>query len=147
MRRLYFAYASAAGITVLALGMMLVNPAHADVTFTNTSLKGTFGFAYDGNSSNLAVAGLGLLKADGNGGLIGTLSTDPSQPLQQVTGTYAVNGDGSGTMEIDYSTTAEDGTTIALAQHYDFVLTDGMKTLRAVRTDPGVTAAVIFAQQ
>ncbi len=130
---------------------------HAAATFTNASLKGTFGYTFSGSAGGaVPVAGFGILNADGNGGISGTETTGAfgaSLVTRPFVGTYAINGDGTGTVTISYTDVPADSgdvgtpTSMPVSAHYSFVIVNGAKELRSVRTDPGVVTTANFAMQ
>lgn len=130
---------------------------HAAANFTNASLKGTFGYTFAGTTGGaVPVAGFGILNIDGSGGVTGTEATEAfgaSLATRPFLGTYAINGDGTGTLTISYTDIPDDSgdsatpSPMAASAHYSFVIVNGAKELRSVRTDPGIVTTGNFALQ
>jgi hypothetical protein len=94
--------------------------------FNNAIVAGTYAFRFDGNSMITLAAGaapipyylvgLGLIRLDGNGNVIAGKQTSSTTPLSganaslllceyQLSGTYQINGDGTGTATITFKPT------------------------------------------
>lgn len=144
----------AAGLLLLGGGASVVPRAGADPTFTNASLKGNFGFTAGGGS----MVSFGLMTADGAGGVTGVETAKIAGVgvvSRQFNGSYSVNADGTGSLEINYlgvpvATDEDDGEEEeagSFTAKYSFVLVDGNKELRAVRTDTGEVMTAAFRLQ
>jgi hypothetical protein len=77
-----------------------------NVGFTNANLHGTYVFSGNGvNSSNLNFDLVGVFTADGNGnitsGYRNLYADSTSAALESVTGTYSVNSDGRGQLQLN----------------------------------------------
>ena len=142
----------AAGLLLWGAGASVISRASADPTFTNASIKGNFGFTTSGGSA----ASFGLMTADGAGGVTGVETAKVvgvGTVSRQFNGSYIVNADGTGSLQINYlrvPVTSDDGEEVeagASSASYSFVLVDGSKELRAVRTDTGEVITAGFRQQ
>ena len=124
------------------------------------SVKGTYGYTLQGTiASTTPLAGLGIVVADGNGGLSGTETLQiygQGTQTQTFQGSYTVNNDGTGTMLINYPappTPAYDPdnppppTPPALTAKYDFVMVSGQLQLKAMRSENGIVATAEFTAQ
>jgi hypothetical protein len=140
---------------VILLGPSVTTKANAQSGFSNFSLKGDYGYGIQGSVNGVVpLAGFGLLTADGSGGVTGTETTQSAAGLLSRTfrGTYVVNADGSGTLNIDYTDiqTNDDGdptSSLSPSAHYSFVLVDARRGIRAVRTDSGFVVAATMQMQ
>ena len=134
--------ATVASLVLLALGMIIGRftgqpVARAQAGCSAASVKGSYGLAvsgffYDVNGFQGVYSSGGLAVADGVGGITGadTLNLDgvPTRG-RQFTGTYTVNNDCTGTMNLkDMSGTA--------ITNMDLVVTNGGKDLVLVDYDP-----------
>jgi hypothetical protein len=146
----------AAGIA--GVSQFHVRPARAASGFSLSSVKGTYGYMIQGQ---MGATRLGLLTADGNGGISGSdivqaFGGTQTQPFQ---GSYTVNNDGTGTMTLNYPAPPappqppqdpDNPTPVILPPppiaHYNFVLVNG-RTLRAISSDRNVFATGDFTLQ
>jgi hypothetical protein len=119
----------------LLIGRFTAQPvARAQGGCTVANLKGAYGLAvngffYDNQGSQGVYSSAGLALADGNGGITGTdtVNVDGSATRgRQFTGTYTVNADCTGTMNL------RDATNIPIT-NMDMVITNGGKDV--VMTD------------
>jgi hypothetical protein len=106
------------------------------------SLKGTYGYTVTGtNVGSGPVATVGIFATDGAGTLSGS-ETDSSNGVvakRTVTGTYAVNGDCTG------STTFTDN--FGRTTHLDFVIDQKGTEICFIETDPGTVTTGIARKQ
>ena len=148
--------AGLAGWTIANISFR-VPAAHAAGGYTNASVKGTYGYTVQGQmgNSNPLVA-LGVLVADGNGGLSGSETVQTigtyAEP-QTFQGSYTVNNDGTGTMTLNYPAGPTDpnnpdaGPTPGAIVKYRFVIVNGKLTLKGVRADNRSFATADFSLQ
>ena len=125
--------------------------------FSAASVKGTFGYTLQcqiGTSTPLA--GLGMMVADGNGGISGSETTQVygvGVHTQVFQGSYTVRNDGSGTMVLNFPappTDPDNPDAVQLAgpiARYNFVIVNGLAELKAVRGDNGTIAIADFKLQ
>jgi hypothetical protein len=134
---------------------------HAQTGYTLDALRGTYGFTEQGSmGSNLAVVGIGVLNADGNGGVSGSENINIlGQAAQSRTfqGSYTVKPDGTGMLTLNYAATPSDqigtdegGNPIysqaGLIARYAFVVVNNKLEFRAIRGD-GYTSSAAFVRQ
>jgi hypothetical protein len=136
-----------AGLAVATLLTAL--PAAAQ---TLDSLKGSFVVSEQGFvSNNIPMAGLGLITLDGVGGVIGieTIQNGGNTVVVKITGTYAVNSDGSGTVSLllILPTTDDNGDNVTMTANYKFFLTKTGTELRALRSDTGTSVLSTLSRQ
>ena len=145
-----------AGIAVMS--QIHVGQVRAASGFSIGTVKGTYGYVIQGQ---MGATRLGLLVADGNGGITGSdmlqaFGGAQSQPFQ---GTYTVNNDGTGTMTLNYPALPTqtlgpedpENPTIVVqppppVAHYNFVVVNG-HTLKAISSDRNVFATGEFTLQ
>jgi hypothetical protein len=134
--------------------------ARADSGFTLASVKGIYGYTVQGSlATTTPMAAVGMMVADGNGGLSGT---ETQQIYGQGTqtaafqGSYTVNGNGSGTMIVNYPappTPPQDPDNPtpfvpqALSARYDFVIVNGIAEIKGIRSENGIIATAAFRAQ
>ena len=125
-----------------------------------SSVKGTYGYTLQGTLGNTTpLAGIGMLVADGNGGLSGTETLQVYGQGTQTNaflGTYLVNSDGTGTMVINYPVApapAQDpdnpnfNVPQAVTAKYDFVIVNGVAQIKGMRSENGIIATADFRVQ
>jgi hypothetical protein len=139
-------------------GWHQMGSAHAASACSAAAFKGTYGFTEQGAIGTATPqVGLGVLVADGAGGISGS---DTFQiygvGTQQMTfaGSYTVNADGTGSMTLncaapvtDNSLSATDTPAIALTTNYNFVIVNNQAELRAIRTENGTFVCTTFTRQ
>jgi hypothetical protein len=141
----------------LASGPFKMQTAHAASGYSAVSMKGTYGYTVQGEvGSSTPLAGLGLLVADGNGGISGSETLQVyggGTQTQSFQGSYTVNNDGTGTIIINYPQPPVDpNNPDALpvqgqVARYHFVIVGGNAEIKAVRADNGTIATADFRLQ
>ena len=98
------------------------------------TLRGAYGFSYDGFVMGSAIAALGPITFDGTGGLAGKYTSNVGgRPFQGAfTGTYTVGTDCSGTGVINFPV-------LGFTINGTFVLVNGGKEAVFTSTDTGIT--------
>lgn len=110
---------------------------HNNNAFSNAGLAGTYAASFQGT-----VAGTGVLVSDGNGNITGgteTVNDGTNVCTGSLSGTYAINPDGTGVMDLDFTTTATlAGTcpTTAVSTTSALVIVSA-KCVKVSQTDPG----------
>lgn len=116
-------------------------------SYTNASLKGTYVFTETGLPSAAgAIASAGLLTADGNGGISGTITQRiPGQfaASRGAIGTYQINQDGSGSLTL--SATAPGNEDDVVTRRYQMVFSKA--GLTGVSADQGLFGVIGLALQ
>jgi hypothetical protein len=117
-----------------------VPPMHAQPPCTDASLRGSYGYSFDGTVMGIGpTAGSGVITFDGEGNLSGadTLSLNGTIIPRTLTGTYTVQANCTGSVTLEVST----GDIFHLA----FVIVDSRRELRFIQTDAGtvITGAAI----
>lgn len=123
-------------------------PAFGQNTYTNLSMRGNYVFS----ESATALASAGVLSADGNGNVSGSLiqrMQGSAATLASVAGRYLVNPDGTATMALNLNAAAvvdsdSDSTPSQIIRQYDMVITSkgligaasGLGGLSAVEMEP-----------
>ena len=125
-------------LSPLVLGLILVAGlpcAGAERAFTNADVRGPYGFFLEGTVNTVGpVAAIGFFVADGNGTLADgtrTISVNGAVLRQTFRCTYTVNPNGTGSAECTILTGGSGKET------YDVVLTDKLREIPFVATDPG----------
>ena len=102
-----------------------------------TSFKGAFGYKltgsyYDSNYYVYLIGAVGRLVSDGSGAITATdtFNNDGSASKRQLTGTYVVNEDCTGSLILSGSGT--------FVTHADFVIMNDGKEISLVQTDSGI---------
>lgn len=146
----------------LASGSFSVRSAHAQAAYSVESVKGTYGYTIESGAGKAAPqVGVGLLVADGNGGLSGSESVQTygtGNEARTFQGSYTVNADGTGTMTLNYAAPAanpavsdeEDTATFtppALSVTYQFVLVNNKAEIRGIRSENGALTKADFKLQ
>ena len=119
---------------VITLALMAVGRAGA--TCSTATLTGNFGFVLSGmNSSLFFTSSMGLVNADGKGGLTGTetISNDGNITSSTVTGSVVINANCSGTVSITPSGES--------TQFYSVVVDSKNTQLGMVQTNAGYTVS------
>lgn len=159
-----FAVALLAGISAwsLANGSFSVRPAHAQEAYSAASVKGSYGYTVENAAGNSApLVGVGLLVADGNGGLSGSETLQvygTGNVVRTFQGSYTVNADGTGTMMLNYAAPAGSQTNASadednsftppvLSAGYDFVIVNNRAEIRGIRSENGVLTKADFRLQ
>ena len=134
-----------------------MSTARAASGYTAASMKGTFGYTLQGQvGQSTPLAGLGMIVADGNGGLSGSETSQVYGVGTQTTpfqGSYTINNDGTGTMTINYTVPQQDPNNPDVVlpppviAHYNFILVNGSTQIKAVRSDNGTAAVADFKLQ
>jgi hypothetical protein len=149
--------ALAAGFAGWGLSQGSLHSVKAAAGYSAASLKGTYGYTLQGQVGTTApLAGLGLLVADGNGGISGSETTQVYGVGMQTTsfqGSYSVKNDGTGTLIINYPAPATDPDNPdampmpAVVARYHFVIVNGSLELKGMRGDNGTIATADFKLQ
>jgi hypothetical protein len=136
-------------LSLLALAVVPASAQEEDVACSAASLKGPFGYSlkgtvYDNQYYTYLIGAVGRIVADGNGAITGTMSLnfDGSSGRTQFTGTYTVDADCTGSLEISTTLVGANGTT-----HFDFVIMDDGKTIELVQTDSPFIVTGTLKQQ
>ncbi|MDX1981051.1 MAG: hypothetical protein SFV51_12340 [Bryobacteraceae bacterium] len=128
--------------TVMAAAASLPSAPAQTQTYTNSSLKGTYVFTETGLPSAAgAIAAAGVLTADGNGGVSGTITQRlPGQfaASRGATGTYQINQDGTGNLTL--SATAPGSEDDVVTRRYQVVFSKA--GLTGVSADQGLFGVV-----
>lgn len=133
--------------------------AHANQGFAAGNLTGSYSFDESGTIGTVPFLGVGLLNMDGKGGISG-FSTIRGKSADSVTatvsGTYVVNNDGTGSMNLQYSSNAganinpDDGSVVTVksleGSTYNFVIGSANR-ITAIRTDGGELVRATFEKQ
>jgi len=126
----------------LLLGTWLLfatGKANADKVFSETSVRGSYGFSFQGEIVGIApVAAIGVLEADGNGNInpaSRTININGVPITETFTCTYSVdpNGTGSAVCPID-----DPQPGAPPVETFDFVLVNNAKGFQFVGTTPGI---------
>lgn len=114
------------------IGAPMVPSVHAAPGTNNSTLQGTYIFTFSGFEGNNYLVAVGTITFDGNGKISGGSETRTEQGGFQGTfalsGTYAVNADGTGTISMQFFGSSIDTWSIA-------VLNSGQK-LRMISIEP-----------
>lgn len=128
--------------------LSLASSAFAETTYTNLSLKGAYALAETAlPTSGGAVAAIGMLTADGNGGVTGTAylrASRFSSSAANVTGQYVINQNGTGSMVLSFAAPDATDSDVPLARQYDLVFT--RRGLTGASTDGGVFSTIDLEQ-
>ncbi len=136
----------AAAIAIAAISSL---PAAAQSVFSNAFLRGPYTLTERSfKQNNYFETAVGRLEADGNGGVKGTAmlrvngrSTVPTN----VTGSYAVNPDGSGLLQLTHAPTVSDAGSGPFTENFRMIL--GRIDSHLARVDNGVfTTGILTAQ-
>jgi hypothetical protein len=115
-------------------------------TYTNSSLKGNYIFTETGlPGPGGAIASIGVLTADGNGGVTGTLTQRrPGQFVvnRSASGQYQIHQDGSGTLQLSAASAVEEDT---VTRRYQIVI--AKSGVSGISTDDGLFGSLALAQQ
>src|SRR5215469_11724377 len=90
---------TSAVLSVLATLMMAASATYAQSECTNATLKGSYGFNFNGTTGTLPLAIVGVAKFDGDGNFPATYSISSNGTVNtgvHITGTYKVNPDCTG---------------------------------------------------
>ena len=143
-------------------GLSRGTTAKASNGFTSASLKGIYGYTVQGTlGMTTPMAAMGVLTADGNGGISGTETLQVYGQGTQITqfqGSYSVDAGGTGTMVINYPALPappDSGdpdnpplpSPAPVVARYSFVIVNGVAELRGMRSDNGIIATAAFRQQ
>ena len=150
--------AAAAAISVWSLAPG--GHAHAQTAYDATALRGAYGFTEQGGvGTTNPLVGLGLLTADGVGGVTGYENVQVygvGAQTRAFQGSYSVNPDGTGSMTVIYAaapTASTDGSTdttadpTQLTATYNFVIVNNKLEMRGVRSENGVLVTSEFTRQ
>ena len=131
--------------SALVVGMVPGTQA-VDKGCTNASLKGTFGYTNTGSIIAPApdagpFAGVGTQTFDGRGGTTATATVSQNGNIFAVTitGTYSVNPDCTGTLELLISPAGIP----SFKGHAFFVIDNKGAEIRAINTDPGAVVTTV----
>jgi hypothetical protein len=114
----------------------------ARANFSNANANGSFVLQERGFSANGPCGLMGQLTLDGFGNVTGTASF---QSLGMsfstlVSGTYAINPDGSGNLNLSLSVTQPDGSISSTNLTYSLLMIDSSGKAMGISADPGTTA-------
>lgn len=112
----------------------------AVTTYTNASLKGSFSFVETGFPGPAGtVAAVGVLTADGSGGVTGNLTARwPGQGVfnTDVTGQYQINQDGTGQLTIGVAIPSSNSDQLPVARSYSLVFSK--RGVSGITSDQGL---------
>lgn len=137
-------------VTAVALVLTFGVNVQAQSAYNVSAVKGKFGYSMDGVYGPGTIAGFGVMTADGIGGVSGveTVKSWGKSPIvRSFTGTYGVNPDGTGWMQLNYSDSDVDPTGLAPAASFQFVVVDQKRSLQAIQTDSGAIVSARFSLQ
>jgi hypothetical protein len=125
--------------------------------FTLVNVKGTYGYTVQGTIGlSSPFAAMGVLTADGNGGISGTETSQVYGVGMQTNafqGSYTVDNTGCGTITLNFPAPAQDPNNPdapmlpGVTARYKFVIVNGMAEIRALRADNGTMATAEFKLQ
>lgn len=161
MKTKHFLFALALLAGLVGWGLYRGTTAKASNGFTCTSLQGVYGYTVQGTiGMTTPLAAMGVLTADGKGGISGTETLQVYGQGTQVTqfqGSYSVDAGGTGTMIINYPALPAQPITdpdnpplpppAPVVARYSFVIVNGVAELRGMRADNGIIATAAFRQQ
>jgi hypothetical protein len=128
-------------LTFVAFAVSLMANAQAQPC-SNGTFNGSFGFTNTGTIVGVGdFAAVGLLSADGQGNLGGSITRSVNGVISRLTftGTYSVNLDCTGSATLTFSS--------GQIVHRDFVIVDDGKEVRGISTDSGTVVIVNLRKQ
>jgi len=151
-RKLYlwlFTVVAMAGICGWGITHHLFNTpsVQAQATYSNASLKGTYGFTLEGTNGTIPLVGCGSFTALGNGVASGIYSIRSANSIvytRKFNGAYTVNADGSGVLTMNLLETGDDESATA---NFLFMIVEDKRALQALQTDPGRAVLASFQMQ
>jgi hypothetical protein len=148
-----------AAAAILLFSLASGSRTHAQTAYDATALKGAYGFTEQGGvGTTNPLVGLGLITADGVGGVSGYENVQiygVGTQTRSFQGSYTVNSDGTGSMTLVYAASAPapdasgDVTSDSsqLTSTYNFVIVNNKLEMRGVRSENGVLVTSDFTRQ
>jgi len=125
-------------VLAVLMALICVTPAMAKQKFSTGSLKGCYGFVFNGtliqNAQGVPAVAEGLVCGDGKGKitkLLRVLNIGGEISRQTATGSYSVESDGTGEAKFDVKT----GGVPSSKEKFDFTLADKSKRIQFILSD------------
>jgi hypothetical protein len=160
MQKLAVIFSVAAAAVISFWSLAPGGRAHAQTAYDATALRGAYGFTEQGGvGTSNPLVGLGLITADGVGGVTGYENVQiygVGTQTRAFQGSYSVNPDGTGSMTLIYAaqaTASADGSAdnpvdpSQLTSTYNFVIVNNKLEMRGVRSENGVLVTSEFTRQ
>lgn len=138
-------------VAMVLTGLLLAAPgpscAQGLQHFTDSSLRGNYGFSFDGtlatSNGQVPLSAVGQVQFDGNGtapSAVRTIQIGNTVFHQTAVGTYTVNADGTGSAQFEVTTVDPANALPVSTEHFEFVVEHYGSTLQFISTTPGVVA-------